>query len=112
MTGPAVSRRHAGGRLAGPAAGAGAVLAAAALWGSTGTVAHYAPPGVSALSVGAARVVLAGPALVLVALAARARDAAGGRSAGPRRLGGTRLGRRAPLALGAIAVAGVFGWLL
>jgi drug/metabolite transporter, DME family len=49
-------------------AGVAAILAAAALWGSTGTVAHVAPPGASPVSIGAARIVVGGALLVLIAL--------------------------------------------
>jgi drug/metabolite transporter, DME family len=56
------------GRPAGRLAGAAAVLVAAALWGSTGTVAHFAPAGASPVSIGAARIVVGGTLLVLFAL--------------------------------------------
>jgi DME family drug/metabolite transporter len=59
------------------AGGAGAILAAAAFGGSTGTAAHFAPHGASAVSVGAARIVAGGLILVLIALASRAPDANG-----------------------------------
>lgn len=49
------------------AGGAVAVLLAAALWGSTGTVAAFAPRGVSPVSVGAARIVVGGAVLLLFA---------------------------------------------
>lgn len=74
------------------------VLAAAVLWGTTGTAAHYAPDGASPLSIGAARILLGG--LLLVVHAARTRpplpplgDPIRGRA------------RVALLALGAVAVA-------
>jgi GTP-binding protein Era len=51
--------------------GAVAVLLAAALWGSTGTAAAFAPGGVSPLSVGAARIVVGGAALLLAGLTGR-----------------------------------------
>ncbi len=57
--GPPVTRR---------AGGALAVLAGAALWGSTGTAAHFAPAGASPVSVGAARIALGGLALAVIAL--------------------------------------------
>jgi DME family drug/metabolite transporter len=84
-------------------AGTGAVLGAAALWGSTGTVAHFAPPGVSPASIGAARIVLGGAILVLVALVPGRRDGAGlsAQPAGP--VPGSP---RAVLGIGAVAVAG------
>ncbi|MGK5533540.1 EamA family transporter [Streptomyces sp. URMC 129] len=52
-----------------PAAGAALVLAAAALWGTTGTAASFAPEGASALSVGAATTGLGG--LLTLAVAGR-----------------------------------------
>ncbi|ROO83865.1 DME family drug/metabolite transporter [Actinocorallia herbida] len=66
-------------------AGAGAVLVvtAAALWGTTGAVLVLAPYGVSAFSAGAARIVLGGLLLVLVAGRALA-----GLLAGPRTVWG------------------------
>jgi DME family drug/metabolite transporter len=45
-----------------------ALLAGAAAWGSTGTAAHFAPPGTSSLSVAAARIVTGGALLVAIAL--------------------------------------------
>jgi drug/metabolite transporter, DME family len=45
-----------------------AVLAGAAAWGSTGTAAHFAPPGATAASVGAARIALGGLLLLVIAL--------------------------------------------
>ncbi len=89
-----MSRRACSGGLA----GAAAILAAAALWGSTGTVARFAPAGATPASIGAARIVLGGGLLVLVAL--RTRPAAPG-PAQPRR--GPRL---LALAVGALGVAG------
>jgi drug/metabolite transporter, DME family len=60
LSGGAVPRDQRGG-------GAAAVLVAAALWGSTGTAAAFAPRGVSPLSVGAARIVAGGAVLLLYA---------------------------------------------
>jgi drug/metabolite transporter, DME family len=51
--------------------GAAAVLLAAALWGSTGTAASFAPGVVSPVSVGAARIVVGGAVLLLLAATAR-----------------------------------------
>jgi DME family drug/metabolite transporter len=48
--------------------GPAAILAAAALWGSSGTVAHFGPAGASPLSVGAARIVVGGGLLLAIAL--------------------------------------------
>jgi drug/metabolite transporter, DME family len=47
--------------------GAGLVLAAAVLWGTTGTARALAPAGTSPLSVGAVRIAVGGAALVLLA---------------------------------------------
>ncbi len=49
------------------ASGARLVLAAAALWGPTGTARALGPPGVSPLAVGSARILLGSLALVLLA---------------------------------------------
>jgi drug/metabolite transporter, DME family len=52
--------------------GSAAVLLGAALWGTTGTAAHFAPAGASPVSVGAARIVLGGAILLaLVAIGQR-----------------------------------------
>jgi drug/metabolite transporter, DME family len=48
--------------------GAGAVLLAATLWGSTGTVASFAPAGATPEAVGAARIVVGGLILAVLAL--------------------------------------------
>lgn len=52
--------------------------AQAALWGSTGTVAHFAPAAASPVSVGAARIVAAGALLAVIALVSRGPGAAAG----------------------------------
>ena len=93
---------------AGRAGGAVAVLAAAALWGSTGTVAHFAPPAASPVSVGAARIVAAGALLALIALLSRGSSAAAGSRRGDelRRLLSGAAGRRTMLGAGAASVAG------
>jgi drug/metabolite transporter, DME family len=73
--------------------GAGLVLAAAVLWGTTGTARALAPAGTSPLSVGAVRIAVGGAALVAVA----------------RLRGGLRRGDRWPVwpvVAGAAAVAG------
>jgi DME family drug/metabolite transporter len=72
--------------------GAGLVLAAAVLWGTTGTARALAPAGASPLSVGAVRIAVGGAALVAVARL-------GG---GLRRSGGWPV---APLLAGAAALA-------
>ncbi|MGH3645731.1 MAG: DMT family transporter [Micromonosporaceae bacterium] len=76
--------------------GAGSVLLAAALWGTTGTVMTYAPAAAGPVSVGAARIVIGG--LLLLAVA--------GYGDGLRRLfrGGPRVWGL--LGLGAVCVAG------
>ncbi|MBK8987973.1 MAG: EamA family transporter [Chloroflexi bacterium] len=51
-----------------PTSGALLVLTASVLWGTTGTAQTFAPPGVSPMAVGAARMVIGGLALVLWAL--------------------------------------------
>jgi len=90
------------------AGGAAAILAAAALWGSTGTVAHFAPPGAGPVSVGAARIVVGGALLVMLACW----DVTHGDAGVPRRGGEIRQllagrgARRAGLALGAASTAG------
>jgi drug/metabolite transporter, DME family len=73
--------------------GAGLVLAAAVLWGTTGTARALAPAAASPLSVGAVRIAVGGAALVVVA----------------RLLGGLRRGAGwpvGPVVAGAAAVAG------
>jgi drug/metabolite transporter, DME family len=82
------------------ASGAAAILLGAAAWGSTGTAAHYAPPGASSLSVGAARMALGGTALFLLAMTSR-----NSRQAVRSLLAGTAADR-AGLVLAAAAVAG------
>src|SRR6266508_4281901 len=73
--------------------GAGLVLAAAVLWGTTGTARALAPAGTSPLSVGAVRIAVGGAALVVMA-----------RLRGELRRGGTwPLGT---VVAGAVAVAG------
>ena len=89
-----------------PYLGIGAVLAAAALWGSTGTVAHFAPAGTTPASVGAARIVIGGALLVLIALRGGRGSAAAGRSGFWHTDAGWSATRRAALAIGAIGVAG------
>jgi drug/metabolite transporter, DME family len=64
-TDPRALRRPAGG------AGAAAILAGAAAWGSTGTAAHYAPAGASSASIGAARIALGGVLLFGIAVGSR-----------------------------------------
>jgi drug/metabolite transporter, DME family len=76
--------------------GAFLVLAAATLWGTTGTAQTFAPPGASPLAVGAVRMVLGGAALVLLALLK----------------GGWRDGPRWPILPTLLAVAGVAGYQL
>lgn len=70
--------------MPGRAAGAAAVLAAAALWGSTGTVAHFVPAGASPVSVGAARIVVGGALLLAIALSSKAPRSEPPRSKAPR----------------------------
>lgn len=108
QTGGVQAEPGAGGKQGASPGGAGAILAAAALWGSTGTAAHFAPRGVSSVSVGAARIVLAGLILVLVAQYSPASGAAAGSARGSefRSLLQARGVDRAALVLGAAAVAG------
>lgn len=91
-------------------AGSAYILLAASLWGTTGTVRTLAPAGADSVSVGAARIILGGAVLVLVAALARdTADAGGGPVAAARGQGLRRLlsRRRAwwGLALGAVCVA-------
>jgi DME family drug/metabolite transporter len=95
-------------------AGIAAILAAATLWGSTGTVAHFAPAGASPAAVGAGRIVLGGAILVLIALISKDphRVLAGGQQGGSGR-GAEFRGmlrsswpQRVTLGIGAIGVAG------
>lgn len=72
------------------------VLAAATLWGTTGTAQTFAPPGATPLAIGAVRMVLGGAALVLLALLK----------------GGWRSGPRWPILPTLLAVAGVAGYQL
>jgi drug/metabolite transporter, DME family len=76
------------------------VLAGATLWGSTGTAAHFAPAAATSVSIGAARIVLGGLLLAVVALSGSEsrRDLSSLLRAGPAGL--------AALVLGAAAVAG------
>lgn len=76
--------------------GALLVLAAATLWGTTGTAQTFAPPGASPLAVGATRMVIGGAALVLLALLK----------------GGWRGGPRWPILPTLLAVVGVAGYQL
>ena len=77
-----------------------AVLLGAAAWGSTGTVAHFAPAGASPASVGAARIALGGLLLLAIALGTRASRSA------VRGLLASSFPARAALALAAAAVGG------
>jgi DME family drug/metabolite transporter len=95
--------------------GAAAVLLGAAAWGSTGTAAHFAPPGATPTSIGAARIAIGGAGLLIVAMSTAAnRQAvagllAGGRPAGPGgnwMMGRLAASQRALLLLAAAAVAG------
>lgn len=77
--------------------GAGAVLLAAVLWGSTGTAAAFAPSGATPVSIGAARIgaariVIGGLALLLIAWPAAPESRARARIgvAGLRRVAGLR----------------------
>jgi drug/metabolite transporter, DME family len=99
---PQESTRRRGPRKASRVA-VGAVLAAAAAWGSTGTAAHFAPSGTSSASIGAARIALGGALL----LAAGVRTGSGRREVARLLAGGDRPWRgRAAVALAAAAVAG------
>jgi GTPase len=86
-----------------------AVLSAAALWGSTGTAAAFAPAGASPVSVGAARIVLGGAVLFLLATIPGGRAGTGpggaepGDGGGPRAL--LRPGRRGWAAISAAGMA-------
>jgi DME family drug/metabolite transporter len=73
--------------------GSGLVLAAAVLWGTTGTARALAPPGTSPLSVGAVRILIGGAALLAAA------HLRGG-------LGSGRRWPRVPVMAGTGAVAG------
>jgi drug/metabolite transporter, DME family len=77
------------------------VLLAAALWGSTGTAAAFAPAGATPVAVGAARIGVGGLLLLLVAVPGQS---GGDRRAGPSR--GRAGGLRALLAPGARWQAG------
>lgn len=55
------------------AGGAGVILVGAAAWGSTGTAAHFAPPGASSASIGAARIAIGGTVLLVIALSTSSR---------------------------------------
>jgi len=79
-----------------PSTGALLVLTASVLWGTTGTAQTLAPPGVSPIAVGTARMVFGGVALVLVALLK----------------GGWRGGPRWPVLPTLLATAGVAGYQL
>jgi DME family drug/metabolite transporter len=91
--------------MPGRAGGAAAILAAAALWGSTGTAAHFAPAGAGPVSVGAARIVAGGALLLAIALCSQP-PAGAGRGREIRRLLAAPGGSRAGLVLGAAGTAG------
>jgi len=76
------------------------VLLGAAAWGSTGTAAHFAPPGASSASIGAARIALGGVLLLAIGLATSER-----RQAVRGLLSGT-VTTRSVLLLAAAAVSG------
>jgi drug/metabolite transporter, DME family len=61
--------------MPGRAGGAAAILAVAALWGST--AAHFAPAGAGPVSVGAARIVVGGALLLAIALCSQSPAGAG-----------------------------------
>ncbi|MGW7579539.1 EamA family transporter [Kitasatospora sp. NPDC054768] len=88
---PATPRRS---RRTRPRGGAGPILIAAVLWGTTGTASSLAPGGAPAAGIGAAGLVLGGLLLLLTDRAARVLP----RVCGPR--------ERWLLAAGAVAVAG------
>jgi drug/metabolite transporter, DME family len=85
--------------VASGARGAVAVLLGAAAWGSTGTAAHFASAGASSASIGAARIVLGGAVLLVLARRPRHR-------AGVRALLAAGTAARARLVLAAVAIAG------
>jgi DME family drug/metabolite transporter len=91
--------------MPGRAGGAAAILAAAALWGSTGTVAHFAPAGAGPVSVGAARIVVGGALLLAIALCSKPSSGTG-RGREIRRLLAASGAGRAGLVLGAASTAG------
>ncbi len=101
-TGQATARDAGGAsqHIAGRVGGALAVLLGASLWGSTGTAAHFAPAGASSASIGAARIVLGGAVLLLIALRTPQSRSELGRLL---RGGATR---RAMLAIAAVGVGG------
>jgi drug/metabolite transporter, DME family len=83
-----------------PAGGAIAILLGAAVWGSTGTAAHFAPADASSASIGAARIALGGSLLLIFAVStAERRRVIGALLAG----GGAA---RASLVVAAAAVGG------
>ena len=100
--------------------GIASVLGAAALWGSTGTVAHFAPAGANPATVGAARIVLGGAILVAIAIASPGRGQVGHGQVGHGQAGAGQASRgaelramlraggatRVSLAIGAVGVAG------
>jgi drug/metabolite transporter, DME family len=88
--GPGRTPRRQGGRLAGPAP----ILAAAALWGTTGTASSLAPVGAPAVAVGSAGLAAGGLLLFLTSRGTR------------RTLAACTRAQRSLLALGAAAVAG------
>jgi DME family drug/metabolite transporter len=80
----------------------GHVVLAASLWGTTGTARTFAPADASPVSVGAARIVLGGLLLAVIATAFRGAD--GGRG-GLRRLAGRGRATWVLLAAGAVCAA-------
>jgi DME family drug/metabolite transporter len=91
--------------------GAIAVVAAAALWGTTGSAAHFAPAGATPVAIGAARIAAGGGMLLLVGLLSK--GAGSDRHGQAPRRGAELLGllaaggrRRLAVAAGALAVAG------
>jgi drug/metabolite transporter, DME family len=91
-------------------AGGAAILAAAALWGSTGTAAHFAPAAAGPVSVGAARIVAGGALLLAIALCSKPLcskpPARTGRGREIRQLLARPGAARAGLVLGAASTAG------
>jgi drug/metabolite transporter, DME family len=87
-------------RLDARASGAAAVLLGASAWGSTGTAAHFAPGGASPVSVGAARIVLGGAVLLVLAV-----SRSGSRRELRALLGSGRV-RQASLGLAVLSVSG------
>ena len=83
------------------------IVLAAALWGTTGTAQALGPAGSDPIAVGVARLVVAAPALALIARFGRGATESGWRAWGPTALAGVAMAAYQPLFFTAVAETGV-----